>query len=255
VITSGFQRKLTAVGPLPRPKSGLHAACGCPSGALRLPIEPAYSQQVVSGCSDQGTLLDLPAAGMPGSPHAANFLLPADRLLDALPNLLCPAIAFRPLTSARAPVRGPLRSDRECGLALLGSAERFHPPPPARAGIARRRSRCRTANVEGVTRCLLRIRRIMRSASCRSARPFASLVDRPMIKPLRFCMRMCIPCASRLAWPFALRASRASGSVIDRCVTLLRRSPRKLTVGLPGSSSSDPSLTRVSPLAIGRRLL
>ena len=53
-----------------------------------------------------------------------------------------------------------------------------------------------------------------------------------MISPLRFSIRICMPCESLLSFPAALRASRASGSVSERCVLLVRRSPRKFTVGL-----------------------
>src|SRR6266516_3479860 len=51
---------------------------------------------------------------------------------------------------------------------------------------------------------------------------------------------------------FLLRMSRASGSVVDACVWLVRSSPRKLTVGLPGSSGGGRSPGASSR---GRKLL
>jgi len=54
--------------------------------------------------------------------------------------------------------------------------------------------------------------------------------------------------------PKGQRYSRASGSTTDRCVWFFRFSPRKFTVGLPASSSSEPSLTLSTPLSFGLRL-
>ena len=68
----------------------------------------------------------------------------------------------------------------------------------------------------------------------RSARPFASLTLTSTTKPLWFSIRTCAACASRYPTPLLFRASRASGSVRDRCVRLLRFSPRKFTSDCPG---------------------
>jgi len=87
------------------------------------------------------------------------------------------------------------------------------------------------------------VRRTIRSASSRSECPFAGATETSTSNPFRFSVSVCAEWQSRLCWPAALRYSRASGSVSDWCVWFVRFSPRKFTVGLPGSSSSEPSLT------------
>src|SRR5690606_21478983 len=91
-------------------------------------------------------------------------------------------------------------------------------------------------------------RAIIASAASRSARPLDSVVSTSTIRPLRFSIITWVMYASFASEPADLRDRRASGSVLDSCVSLLRRSPRKSTSSLrpppPGRSSPPPSFGR-----------
>jgi uncharacterized protein with beta-barrel porin domain len=80
----------------------------------------------------------------------------------------------------------------------------------------------------------------------RSAWPEARVVTAPTIKPLRFSISAWPTKHSRASLPGPLRRRRASGSVVEACVSFLRRSPLKSRSPLrPGPGSSpEPSLAR-----------
>ena len=70
-------------------------------------------------------------------------------------------------------------------------------------------------------------------AASRSAVPSACVNIAFTISPLRFSINTCPRYPSLASWPDPFRYNRASGSVFDSCVSLLRFSPRNC----PGSSS------------------
>ena len=72
----------------------------------------------------------------------------------------------------------------------------------------------------------------------RSAVPVAWVIWKSTSKPWRFSIRACPRYDNLAPLPFPFRANRASGSVVLAWVALDRRSPRKSTVGLPGSSGT-----------------
>src|SRR5215470_14076381 len=76
---------------------------------------------------------------------------------------------------------------------------------------------------------------ISRPAS-RSAVPVACVASALTTKPYRVSIIACPAYDSFASRPLPSRASRASWSVVEAWVSLLRRSPWKSTVGLPGSS-------------------
>src|SRR5258706_572049 len=69
------------------------------------------------------------------------------------------------------------------------------------------------------------------------------------MKPWRFSVSKCAKYPSFASWPTAFLYSRASGSVVDWCVSFRRDSPRKFTVGFFGSSGGG------GLLSFGRKLL
>ncbi|MNF88062.1 hypothetical protein D3C84_705470 [compost metagenome] len=89
----------------------------------------------------------------------------------------------------------------------------------------------------------LAVRSSISRAASTSARPLNSVHSTSTIRPLRCSIIVCAMCARRLASPLLLRASRASGSVVDWWVALLRFSPLKSASGLrvPSSGGSPPS--------------
>src|ERR687884_340325 len=93
----------------------------------------------------------------------------------------------------------------------------------------------------------------MASAASRSAVPVACVVSVSTTGPLRFSISRWPMWQSLDACPRALRWSRASGSVVEACVALLRRSPRKPRSPLrPGpGGSSPPPLGRPEALHAG----
>ncbi len=62
-----------------------------------------------------------------------------------------------------------------------------------------------------------------------------------MRRPFRFSIKECAEKDSFAVVPLVLRASLDSGSLVDACVSFERFSPRKFTVGLPGSSGGNGS--------------
>src|SRR5882724_11781733 len=82
-------------------------------------------------------------------------------------------------------------------------------------------------------------------AATRSAVPLHWSNSVSTTSPFRFSIITLPQYASLASWPPLLRASRASGSVVDWCVSLLRFSPWKSTFGgqdRPVVDSSDPSV-------------
>src|SRR5262252_3630583 len=73
-------------------------------------------------------------------------------------------------------------------------------------------------------------------AMSRSAVPVAGPTRKSTKRPFLFSMSECADNDSLAVVPLLLRASFAWASVVERCVSFERLSPRKSTVGLPGSS-------------------
>ena len=73
-------------------------------------------------------------------------------------------------------------------------------------------------------------------AAARSAVPVAWVAQTLATSPCRLSSSTWPRYASLASFPPPFRCSIASGSVVDWCVSLRRRSPWKLTVGFPGSS-------------------
>src|SRR5680860_815986 len=75
------------------------------------------------------------------------------------------------------------------------------------------------------------------------------------MRPFRFCTTVCPAEASLASLPLPLRASRASGSVLEAWVVFERGSPWKSTLGflpVPRVGTSPPSWS--SPSSLGRKL-
>src|SRR5512144_294022 len=86
----------------------------------------------------------------------------------------------------------------------------------------------------------------MASAAIRSAAPEARVSSASTASPLRFSISTWPMKQSRLAWPSPLRNSRASASVVERCVSFERFSPWKSRSPLrPGAGGvPEPSFGR-----------
>src|SRR5215467_469480 len=90
----------------------------------------------------------------------------------------------------------------------------------------------------------------MSRAAARSAVPLASVSRASTMSPLRFSVSRWPMWQSFASFPAPLRNSRASGSVVEKCVSFLRFSPRKLRSALrpplrappPDGGPSLPSL-------------
>ena len=82
------------------------------------------------------------------------------------------------------------------------------------------------------------------------ALPLAWLAATSITSPVRFSIITCPARRSRVSFPRPFRASRTSGSVVDRCVALHRRSHRQSTSGFlptpPGSHPHRPLPARSS---------
>src|SRR6266516_1816026 len=213
---------------------------GAPCGDALARQQPSEPHQVVGGECHRETLGDSPLSPMPPPAQATDCLRPAPGFLEpfapalahlevALPLSRTGAAARRGLGRVTARGRAPnrdVRHDRVAVLqrpqkrprvvALVGT-QRPRPEPPVPAPQVRQQ--CQGGWPLDPTQ---RRRHARGDAEARIA-----------------------------AWPCPLQAKRASGSVIERCVRFERRSPRKFTYGLPGSSSGAASATVVSRSASG----
>lgn len=198
--------------------------------ALRRAPHGANPHQVVSRRRECECPADPVGASQFCLPHRPDRLHPAEHLLD-------------PFTDAQA---RSVRGVPGCALvqrtaALLGRDVRRD------ARFAKSLDEIADVVAAGATECTAAffpsLPSISRAAS-RSAVPVASVSRVSTTKPLRFSIRTW-PCSASSDSVPLRRARRASGSVVDSCVAFVRRSPRKSTVGLPGSPSlfgGGPSL-------------
>src|SRR5665213_48038 len=223
-------------------RSGARIPCGSPPGpgSGGLGVQGGDADEVVDRSGPQEPDSVALQADVAQLASAGDRLHPAEGFLDSFADAQAGHVAVvpsGPSVDGAAPVAGVLGHVRGHlqGAAAGDEARRVEPLSPP---TVRRRARAGS-----------RASRV--SAVSRSAYPVAEVSSMSAISALRFSMRRWPASLSLAATPLPLRARRASGSVVEWWVSLLRFSPWSSTSAFRPGAGGPP----LPPPSLGRKLL